>query len=459
MDHFDVAIIGTGQAGPPLAFRCADEGLKTVIIERDKFGGTCVNTGCTPTKAMIASARAAHMAKRSEDYGVLIEGSVRVDLKKVMDRKNSLVQKSAHSLEKKLKSTKNLSVIEGHARFLDNQTVRVHDQEIKADKIYINTGARASVPKSFTGVDFLTNSDMMNLNTLPEHLMIVGGGNVGLEFGQMFKRFGSKVTIIEKGPQLLGGEDKETSEAIHNILEDEGIHIRLNADCLEATTTGDGVTVTIDCDQGVPDVRGTHLLVATGRIPNTDDLGIEHTGIKTDDRGYIQTDDSLKTSVPGIWALGDCNGQGAFTHTAYNDYEIAAADLFGEEPRGVSDRIFCYSLFTDPALSRIGMNGKEARKSGKNILVGFMKMADVARAREKGETAGFIRIFVDADTERILGAVLLGTGSDEVIHSLLDIMYADQSYKVIRQAVHIHPTISELIPDILKNLEPLQNTE
>lgn len=459
MDYFDVAIIGTGQAGPPLALRCTSEGLKTVIIERDKFGGTCVNTGCTPTKAMIASARAAHMAKRSEDFGVVIKGSVHVDIKKVMKRKNSLVQQSARGLEKELKSTKQLSVIEGHAQFLDNQTLKIHNREIKADKIFINTGARASVPLGLSGADYLTNSDMMNLNTLPEHLIIVGGGNVGLEFGQMYKRFGSKVTIIEKSPQLIGSEDKETSEAIQSILEAEGIHIHLNAECMEAVTSGDKITVHIDCKNGPPKVSGTHLLAATGRIPNTDDLGIENTGIKTDKNGYIQTDDSLKTSAPNIWALGDCNGRGAFTHTAYNDYEIAAANLFGDESRNISDRIFCYSLFTDPPLSRIGINGKQAEKSEKNILVGYKKMADIARAREKGETAGFIRIFVDADTERILGAVLLGTGSDEVIHSLLDIMYADQSYKVIRRAVHIHPTISELIPDILKNLEPLQNAE
>lgn len=456
METFDAIVIGTGQAGPSLATRCASEGLKTAVIEKDKYGGTCVNTGCTPTKAMVASARAIHMAHRGNEFGFDVDGDIRADLKKVKARKDAIVKESTEGVENWLKETKNLTVFEGHARFANNQTITVNDQELKADKIFINVGARAFIPPAFEGVDYLTNVEIMELEELPEHLVIIGGSYVGLEFGQMFRRFGSKVTIIEMGATIIGREDKETSEAVRAMLEEEGINFRLNAKCIGASQSKDGIVVDVDCEQGEPQVKGSHVLVATGRAPNTDDLELENTDIKTNERGYIQINDTLQTNVDGIWALGDVNGKGAFTHTAYNDFEIAAANLFDDDPRKVSDRFLCYALYTDPSLSRIGMNEEQARASGKNILVGYREMSRIARAKERSEKTGFIKILVDADTKKILGATILGIDGDEIIHSLLDIMYADQPYTVISRAVHIHPTISELIPTILQNLKPLE---
>ncbi|MDX1640799.1 MAG: FAD-containing oxidoreductase [Balneolaceae bacterium] len=455
---FDAIIIGIGQAGPALAARCASEGLNTAIIERHKFGGTCVNTGCTPTKAMVASARAAHMARRGDEFGVEIDGDIRVDFKKVQARKDRLVKESSEGVESWLKKTENLTVIEGHARFVDNHTITVNDQQLKAEKIFINVGGRAFIPSGFDSVDYLTNASVMDLDTLPDHLIIVGGSYVGLEFGQMFRRFGSKVTIIERGPRLIGKEDEEISNAIHDMLQEEGIQFRFNAECIGASGEGNDITVNIDCEQGPPTVTGSHLLLATGRQPNTDDLGLENTDIETDENGFIKTDDVLKTDAEHIWALGDCNGKGAFTHTAYNDFEIVAANLFNNDPRKVSDRILCYALYTDPPLARIGMNEEQARQSGRNILVGYREMARIARAKERSEKTGFIRILVDADTDKILGATIFGINGDEIIHSLLDVMYADKPYTVISRAIHIHPTISELIPTILQNLEPLDES-
>lgn len=455
MEAFDAIIIGTGQAGPSLAARCAKEGLKTAVIERHRFGGTCVNTGCTPTKAMVASARAIYMAHRGDEFGFEIEGDIRVDFKKIQARKDELVKESSGGIESWLKETKNLTVIEGHARFIDNHTVHVNDQKIKAEKIFLNVGGRAFIPSGFENVDYLTNSSIMDLDELPEHLIIIGGSYVGLEFGQMFRRFGSEVTIIEKGPRLIGKEDKETSEAIQDMLEEEGIQFSFNAKCIGASKEGKNIVVEVDCDHGSPTVTGSHLLLAVGRKPNTDDLGLENTDMKTDEKGFIKTDDILKTDAENIWALGDCNGKGAFTHTAYNDFEIVSVNLFDGDTRKVSDRIMCYALYTDPPLARIGMNEEQARKSGRNILIGYREMARIARAKERSEKTGFIKILVDADTKKILGATIFGIDGDEIIHSLLDVMYTDKPYTVISRAVHIHPTISELIPTILQNLKPL----
>ena len=455
---FDAIVIGTGQAGPSLASRCANEGLKTAVIEKDKFGGTCVNTGCTPTKAMVASARAAHMAKRGNDFGVEINGDIRVNLKKVKARKDKLVQNSTQGVENWLRETENLTVIEGHARFTDNHTIQVGEKTLTAEKIFINIGAKPFVPTALQHVDYMTNADILELEKVPEHLIIVGGSYIGLEFGQMFRRFGSEVTIIEQGDEIIGREDPDTSETLRNILEEEGITFRLQSECISATQKGSQITVNLKCSSGTPTITGTHLLVATGRRPNTDDLGLEHTDIKLNDRRYIATDDTLKTSVDSVWALGDVNGKGAFTHTAYNDFEIVAANLFDNDPRRVSDRILNYALYTDPSLSHIGMYEEEARNSGKNILIGYRKMSRIARAKERGETKGFIKILVDANTKKILGATIVGIDGDEIIHSLLDVMYADQPYTVISRAVHIHPTISELIPTILQNLEPLDKS-
>ena len=456
MEQFDAIVIGTGQAGPSLAARCAAEGLKTTIIERHLFGGTCVNTGCTPTKALVASARAAHMARRSEDFGVTFGGSVKVNMEQVKARKDAIVKQSSEGVEEWLKGTENLTVFEDHARFISPNVLSVGEKQLTADKIFINTGGRARIPEGFEEVDYMTNSGLMEVDFVPEHLVIVGGGYIGLEFGQMYRRFGSEVTIIEKGDRLLKKEDPDVSEAIQQILEDEGINIRLNAECLRGRNKNGGIEVSVECDEGPPEIHGSHLLLAVGRRPNTDDLGLEHTEIETDGRGYITVDDRLRTSQEGVWALGDVNGEGAFTHTAYNDFEIVAANLFDDDPRRVSDRITCYGLYIDPPLARVGMTEREARESGKNVLIGKRAMKRIARAREKGETKGFMKVLIDADTDRFLGAAILGVGGDEIIHSVLDIMYADEPYTTIKRAVHIHPTVSELIPTMLGNLEPLE---
>lgn len=456
MEIFDAIVIGTGQAGPSIAARCAAEGLKTAIIEKDKFGGTCVNTGCTPTKTMVASARAAYMARRGNEFGVEISGDIKVNLKKVKARKDKLVQNSSNRVEDWLRETENLTVIEGYAWFTDNHTIQVGDRFLTAEQIFINTGAHPFIPPALQEVDSMTNADIMELEKVPDHLIIIGGSYIGLEFGQMFHRFGSKVTIVEMSSTIIGREDKETSETVKSILEEEGIHFRLNAKCISAIQLGNEITVNVDCENGPPQITGSHLLVATGRRPNSNDLGLETTDIEINERGYIDTNDMLQTSVKGIWALGDINGKGAFTHTAYNDFEIVAANLFDNDPRKVSDRILNYALYTDPSLSHIGMYEHEARKSDKNVLIGYREMSRIARAKERGETKGFIKILVDADTQRILGATIVGIEGDEIIHSLLDVMYADQPYTMISRAVHIHPTISELIPTILKNLKPLK---
>jgi pyruvate/2-oxoglutarate dehydrogenase complex dihydrolipoamide dehydrogenase (E3) component len=455
---YDAIVIGTGQAGPSLAVRLADKGMKVAIIERKRFGGTCVNNGCIPTKTLVASARAAHVAHRAGDYGVTIRSSIAVDMKKVKTRKDAVVRQSSESLEKWLKNTQNLTVIEGQARFADAHRVRVDDELLEADKLFINVGGRASVPP-FRGIDevsYLNNSTMMDVDFLPEHLVVIGGSYVGLEFAQMYRRFGSEVTVVERGPRLIHREDEDISENIKTILEGEGIKIRVGAECIGFEKRGDKVAVQIDCSSGDKTVIGSHALLAVGRVPNTDDLGVEQAGIKVDKHGYLQVDDQLRTNVPGIYALGDCNGKGAFTHTAYNDYEIVAANLLDGDQRRVSDRITAYALYIDPPLGRAGMTEAEVRKSGRKALIGKRPMTEVGRAREKGETDGFMKVLVDAETKKILGASLLGIECDEVIHSILDVMYADAPYTVIQRAMHIHPTVSELIPTMLGELKPLE---
>jgi len=455
---YDAIIIGTGQAGPSLAVRLAGTGMKVAIIERKRFGGTCVNNGCIPTKTLVASARAAHVARRAGDYGVTISGSIVVDMKKVKARKDAVVRQSSEGVEKWLRNTQNLTVIEGQARFADANRVRVGDELLEADKFFINVGGRASVPP-FRGIDqvsYLNNSTMMDVDFLPEHLVVIGGSYAGLEFAQMYRRFGSEVTVVEREPRLIHREDEDISENIKTILEGEGINIRVGADCIGFEKRGARVAVQVDCSSGDKTVIGSHALLAVGRVPNTNDLGVEQAGIQVDQRGYIQVDDQLRTNVPGIYALGDCNGRGAFTHTAYNDYEIVAANLLDGDQRRVSDRIMAYALYIDPPLGRAGMTEAEVRKSGRKALIGKRPMTKVGRAREKGETDGFMKVLVDAETKKILGASLLGIECDEVIHSLLDVMYANAPYTVIQRAMHIHPTVSELIPTMLGELKPLE---
>ena len=455
--NFDAIVIGTGQAGPNLARRLAASGRKVAIVERKLFGGTCVNTGCIPTKTMVASAYAAHMARHAADFGVDIEGSVSVDMQRVKERKDEISGKSRTGLETSLKKTENCMVYEGHARFESPREVSIGPDRITADWIFINVGGRAIVPQ-FPGLDqieYLTNSSMMEIDFLPRHLIIVGGSYVGLEFGQMFRRFGSEVTIIEMGPRLIHREDEDVSGAIQEILELENIQIRLNAKCIGFSRRGEELLAQMDCTAGAKEVAGTHLLLAVGRRPNTDDLGLEKAGVAVDERGYIVVDDELRTSVPGIWAMGDCNGRGAFTHTSWNDSEIVVANLLENDPRRVSDRIACYALYIDPPLGRAGLTEAEVRKTGRSALIGKRPMTKVARAVEKGEPHGFMKILVDAQTREILGASILGTGGDEVIHAILDVMYAKAPYTVIQRAVHIHPTVSELIPTMLGELQPL----
>lgn len=454
--QFDAIIIGTGQAGPSLAARFAAAGMTAAIIERHKFGGTCVNTGCIPTKTLVASAYAAHVARRGAEYGFAVNGDVRVDMKRVKARKDEVSGRSNRGVEEWLRGMKNCTVIQGHARFQSPHTVAVNDEVLQADKIFINVGGRASVPAmpGIQDVPFLTNSSIMDVDFLPEHLVIVGGSYIGLEFGQMYRRFGSEVTIVEMGPRLIGREDEDVSEAVRQILEAEGIQIRLNAKCISLAKHDSRIAVGIRCDEGPPEVLGTHVLLAVGRTPNTQDLGLDRAGVATDERGYIIVDDQLHTNVPGVWALGDCNGRGAFTHTSYNDYEIVADNLLNKDDRRVSDRIQTYALFTDPPLGRCGMTDAEIRKSGRAALATKYPMSRVSRAVEKGETHGFIKVAVDADTKQILSAAILGTGGDEIVHVLLDAMYAKAPYTVIQRAMHIHPTVAEYLPTVLSKLEP-----
>ena len=455
--HFDAIIIGTGQAGPALAARLAAAGMAVAIIERHKFGGTCVNTGCIPTKTLVASAYAAHVARRGAEYGFDVTGDVRVDMKRVKARKDDVSGRSNRGVEEWLRGLNNCTVIQGHARFQSSHTVVVNDEVLQADKLFINVGGRSSVPAmpGIQDVPFLTNSSMMDVDFLPEHLVIVGGSYIGLEFGQMYRRFGSHVTIVEMGPRLIGREDEDISEAVRDILEAEGIQIRLNATCISLAKRNNGVAVRMGCDEGPPEVVGTHVLLAVGRIPNTNDLGLDRAGVATDPRGYIVVDEQLQTNVPGIWALGDCNGRGAFTHTSYNDYEIVADNLLNGDHRRVSDRIQAYALYTDPPLGRCGMTDVEIRKSGRAALAAKLPMSRVGRAAEKGETQGFMKISVDAQTQHILGAAILGTGGDEVIHVLLDVMYAKAPYTLVQRAMHIHPTVAEFLPVVLSKLEPV----
>jgi pyruvate/2-oxoglutarate dehydrogenase complex dihydrolipoamide dehydrogenase (E3) component len=458
--RYDAIVIGTGQAGPSLAARLAGAGWKVAIVERHRFGGTCVNTGCIPTKTLVASARAAWMARHAADYGVVVDGTVSVDMRRVKARKDKVAGASETGIEKWLRGTANCTVYRGHARFLSNREVLAGDTTLTAEKIFINVGARAAVPPlaGIKDVPYLTNSSIMELDAAPEHLIIIGGSYVGLEFAQMYRRFGSRVTVVEKGPRLLGHEDKDISETIAHILEREEIAVRLNAECILTRRDGEGISVRSACEGPGQEVRGSHLLLALGRRPNTDDLGLENTGIAKDAQGHVQVNDELQTSVPGVWALGECNGRGAFTHTSYNDYEIVASNLLDGEHRRVSDRITAYALYTDPPLGRAGMTEAEVLRSGRPAQTGKRPMTKVGRAVEKGETEGFIKIVVDTESKQILGAAILGTEGDEAIHCILDTMYAKAPYTTLQRAMHIHPTVSELIPTVLGELTPLQQT-
>ncbi len=453
---FDAIVIGAGQAGPSLAGRLTGAGKTVAVIERKLVGGTCVNTGCIPTKTLVASAYAAHLARRGAEYGVMT-GDVAVDMKAVKARKDLVSGNSRRSNETWLAGMPGCTLYRGHAQFESADTVRVGDDLLTAERIFINVGGRAARPDmpGLDSVKTLNNVGILELDTLPRHLVVVGGSYIGLEFAQMYRRFGAQVTVVEKGPRLIQHEDEDVSAAVQGILEKEGIAVRLNAECISFAPHGADIGVGIDCTAGDPEVIGSHVLLAIGRRPNTDDLGLDKAGVAVDTRGYIVVDDQLRTSVPGIWAMGDCNGKGAFTHTAYNDFEIVVANLLDNDPRRVSDRIKCYALYVDPPLGRVGMTEAEVRKSGKPALIGTRPMTRVGRAVEKGETQGFMKVLVDAETKTILGASILGTGGDEAVHCILDVMYAGAPFSTIQRAVHIHPTVSELIPTVLGDLKPL----
>jgi pyruvate/2-oxoglutarate dehydrogenase complex dihydrolipoamide dehydrogenase (E3) component len=457
MTHFDAIVIGTGQSGPSLAHRLAKEGRRVAIAERKRFGGTCVNNGCIPTKSLIASARAAHVARRAADFGVVLDGRVRVDMKAVKARKDAIVRVSNEGVEEGLREAENITVFTDHARFVGARQVAMGDDMLTADQIFINVGARADIPPipGLDQVPYLDNSSMMAVDFLPSHLVILGGSYVGLEFGQMYRRFGSEVTIIQRSERLTPREDPDISQAIREILEDEGIRILTDADATRVEKRGGEVAISVSAGGATTEVVGSHLLVATGRRPNTDDLGLEAAGIETDARGYIKVDGQLRTNVPGVFAMGDCNGRGAFTHTSYNDFEIIAANLFDNDPRRVEDRIPTHGVFIDPPLGRAGMTEADVRRQGIKALVARMPMEDVGRAYERSETKGFMKVIVDAETKQLLGAALLGIEGDEVVQGLLDMMYAKAPYTVIQRAMHIHPTVYEMIPYIFEDLQPL----
>jgi pyruvate/2-oxoglutarate dehydrogenase complex dihydrolipoamide dehydrogenase (E3) component len=454
-DKFDAIIVGAGQAGPPLAGRLTDAGQRVALIERKLVGGTCVNTGCIPTKTLVASAYAANLARRSAEYGVGT-GDVTVDMANVKARKDKVMLDDRQGLESWLQGMAGCTFIRGHAQFEDPHTISVDGQTLSADRVFLNVGGRAVVPEipGLSDIEYMTNVDILELDTVPEHLVIIGGSYIALEFAQMYRRFGARVTVIEKGPRLTSREDEDVSATIQEILEGEGIDVVVGATDIRLAKHAKGFEVTPH--HGADAIAGTHLLLAVGRRPNTDDLALDNAGVETDGRGYIVVDDQLRTNVEHIWAMGDCNGRGAFTHTSYNDFEIVAANLLDDDPRRVSDRVTTYALYIDPPLGRAGMTVDQVRASGRKALVGKRPMTRVGRAVEKGETQGFMKVVVDADTEEILGAAILGVGGDEVIHAILDIMTAKKPYTAISRTMHIHPTVSELVPTMLQEMKPLQ---
>jgi pyruvate/2-oxoglutarate dehydrogenase complex dihydrolipoamide dehydrogenase (E3) component len=452
--HFDAIIVGAGQAGPSLAGRLTGAGQRVAIVERKLIGGTCVNNGCIPTKTLVASAHAAHLARRGAEYGVAT-GSIAVDMAKVKARKDGIMLADRRGVEDWLAGMDGCTVFRGHARFQDPQTLRVGDDVLRADRIFLNVGGRAVIPDipGLSDVEFLTNVSILELDTLPSHLVIVGGSYIALEFAQMYRRFGARVTVVERGPRLASREDEDVSATVREILEAEGIEVVVGADDVRISKSDKGFELTPGA--GAAPIQGSHLLLAVGRRPNTDDLGLEAAGVQTDARGYIVVDDQLRTNVEHVWAMGDCNGKGAFTHTSYNDFEIVAANLLDDDPRRVSDRITTYALYIDPPLGRAGMTVGEVRASGRRALLGKRPMTKVGRAVEKGETQGFMKVVVDADSHEILGAAILGVGGDEAIHAILDVMSAKAPYTTLSRTMHIHPTVSELIPTVLQEMSPL----
>jgi pyruvate/2-oxoglutarate dehydrogenase complex dihydrolipoamide dehydrogenase (E3) component len=455
MTEFDAIIIGGGQAGPPLANRLTRAGMTVALIERKWLGGTCVNTGCMPTKTLVASARAAHVVRHAADYGVVVTSEPRVDMARVKARVELVIANARKGVQAWLAGMQGCTVIEGHARFEAPNTVRVGDESLTAPRTFINVGARAAVP-DIPGIDrvsVLTNATILGLEQVPEHLVVIGGSYIGLEYAQMYRRFGAAVTLVERGPRLAAREDTEISATIADILRREGVDIRTNAECLQLSPHARGVELSLATGGQRSRIVGSHVLLAVGRRPNTEDLGLETIGVLTDALGHIRVNDKLETNVPGVWALGDCNGRGAFTHTSYNDFEIVAANLLDGAERSLAQRVSGYALYIDPPLGRAGMTEAEARASGRRVLLGVRPMTRVGRAIEKGETQGLMKIVVDADDNRILGAAILGPGGDEAIHGVIDAMSAGLESSALRWAVPIHPTVAELIPTLIVEMK------
>jgi len=462
-ESFDAIVIGAGQAGPPLAERMSQAGWRVAVIERSRVGGTCVNTGCIPTKAMVASAHAAWVVREAARWGVRVPAGASVDLSEVIARKDRISGQSRQNVERWLGGMNGVELIRGHARFEDPHTVVVDGRRLRAERFFLNVGGRPAQPgvEGLDAVPWLSNASIMRLDALPEHLVVVGGSYIGLEFAQMFRRFGSQVTVVQRGPRLVPREDDDVADAVRAMLEREGLAIRTGAECVRLAPAEAGaaghVRVHVSCQTGEPEVLGSHVLIATGRRPNTDDLGLDRAGVSLDERGYVVVDDRLRSSVPHIWALGDCNGRGAFTHTSWNDFEVMAANLFDGADRGIGERVVSYALYTDPPLARIGLSEREVRASGRPALIGTRPMTRVGRAIEKGETEGFIKLLVDAETKAILGAMVLGVDGDEAVQSLLDVIASRRPYtEVLTGGVRIHPTVSELLPTVLQSLKPLE---
>jgi len=452
---YDAIVIGSGQAGNPLCDSLTNRGWTVALIERDQLGGTCINTGCTPTKTMVASAQVAYYARQAGRWGVRT-GEVSVDLPKIIARKDAIVERFRSGRQSVVDGRENLHLYRGHGRFVGPHSVQVGTDILESGRIFINTGTRPEVPRieGMDGVDYLTNATLMELRELPEHLLVLGGGYIGLEFGQMFLRFGSRVRVIHRGSEILAREDPDVAAELLKILEAEGIQFLLNARTTRVAGKAGRVSLTVETAKGTQTLTGSHLLVATGRRPNTDDLGLDKAGVQTDPHGYIKTNARLETNVPGIWALGDVKGGPAFTHISYDDYQIVYGNLFEGKNLSIENRIVPYSVFTDPQLGRVGMSEKEARATGRKLKLGKIPMSWVARAIERDETSGLMKLLVDAQSDRILGAAILATEGGELVQILGALMLAGAPYTILKGAVYIHPTLAEGFFSLMDDVKP-----
>lgn len=468
-EQYDVAWLGTGQATMTVVPKLVDAGLRVAVVEGKKFGGTCVNFGCTPTKTLVASAYATHLARRGGDFGFSAD-DVQVDFAKAMSTQQENRQQTSDSIASSLSDLTSEAVYRGYASFLSPHEIQVGDKQFSAATVVVHTGTRPAAPpiEGLQSTPYLTNESLLDLETLPDHLVVVGGGYVALEFAQMFRRFGSSVTVLQRAQRLATREDEDISQLIAERLQDEDINIVLSADVHKVAATDQGIQVEYQHGNQTRSVQGTHLFIATGRAPNTDDLNLGAAGVETDERGFIRVNDTLQSSAPHIYAVGDVNGQGAFTHTSVNDGEIFW-DHFGlsigahsqprEWLRSLSTRTPISAMYIDPPLARVGLNEREVRSRGDRALMATMPMSDIARAREKRETFGLVKVLVDASSEKLLGATVFGTGGDEVIGAFATLMQTGASYKTFRRIVFPHPTVSELMPWALDRLEPLAEKE